>query len=600
VYYKQSAANDALSTPEIVILQSDGVTPYTSTFAAGDIKLSKGGGAYANIHCTPAHLEDGVWKIPLDATDKDTIGTLILKVKKTGVQTTIVHLGSVVAWDPADGAGLGLTNLNATVSSRATQTSVDTIAGYVDTEVAAIKAKTDQLLFSSAGNLRAAMNEVNSENAAASTTVPKRLTAAGEFKVMDSTGAAIATAASITTLSSDAASGLASLQADTDDIQSKIGTPAGASVSADIATTNGRLTSARAGYLDNLNVGGNVASSAEATAIQNNTRCVRVVPDLIAIPDSSTRTYRIELLLYDEVGNMEAPDSAPTIALVNQAGTDRSSRLDSTTMALVSAGRYRAIYTSTAGDTEEQLVWAFSVAEDGATRIYGNTSEVGVAAAATSGGGGSPGAGIGQYRYIENGSILVFDFFVQKMLVDSTETDPKVGKTGLVEANFTVKAALGGASSFSTIADGSHSIIELGGGFYRLTAGATTSYTDSDGEALVAVYTVTDLSDGAEDGLVWVERYKVGQVPATLPDDADAIGAAALEAIGDAVWSTVLEGSATAGDLVRALVSGMFGKVLSFLSGTLVFKGWIDTAKTRATVTTDSTGRLTSTPGDLT
>lgn len=36
-------------------------------------------------------------------------------------------------------------NLDATVSSRATQTSVDTVAGYVDTEVAAIKAKTDNL-----------------------------------------------------------------------------------------------------------------------------------------------------------------------------------------------------------------------------------------------------------------------------------------------------------------------------------------------------------------------------------------------------------------------------------------------------------------------
>lgn len=34
-------------------------------------------------------------------------------------------------------------NVNATISSRATQTSVDTVAGYIDTEVAAIKAKTD-------------------------------------------------------------------------------------------------------------------------------------------------------------------------------------------------------------------------------------------------------------------------------------------------------------------------------------------------------------------------------------------------------------------------------------------------------------------------
>jgi hypothetical protein len=106
-----------------------------------------------------------------------------------------VYIGSVVAWDPADGAGLGLTNLNATVSSRSTQTSVDTVAGYIDTEVAApSRPRRDQLPVLGGRQPPAAMNEVNSENAAASTTVPKRLTAAGEFKVMDSTGAAIATA----------------------------------------------------------------------------------------------------------------------------------------------------------------------------------------------------------------------------------------------------------------------------------------------------------------------------------------------------------------------------------------------------------------------
>jgi hypothetical protein len=143
---------------------------------------------------------------------------------------------------------------------------------------------------------------------------------------------------------------------------------------AGVTTLLARLTSARGGYLDNLNVGGNVASSAEVTSIQNNTRIVRVVPDDIELPAAGTRTYRIELFLYDAVGNMEAPDSAPTIALVNQAGTDRSSRLDSTTMTLVETGRYRAVYASTAGDAKEQLVWAFSVVEGGATRKYGNTS----------------------------------------------------------------------------------------------------------------------------------------------------------------------------------------------------------------------------------
>lgn len=144
--------------------------------------------------------------------------------------------------------------------------------------------------------------------------------------------------------------------------------------SAGVTTLLARLTGSRAGYMDNLNVGGLVASSSEVTSVQNNTRCVRVVPDVIERPDSGTVEYRVELFLYDVVGNMEAPDSAPTITLVNQAGTDRSARLDSTTMALVETGRYRAIYTASSSDSLEQLVWAFSVVEGGNTRKYGNGS----------------------------------------------------------------------------------------------------------------------------------------------------------------------------------------------------------------------------------
>lgn len=139
-------------------------------------------------------------------------------------------------------------------------------------------------------------------------------------------------------------------------------------------TLRDRLTLARAGYLDNLNIGGNVASSAEATSIQNNTRVVRVVPSVIERPDSGTTPYRVELFVYDASGNMEAPDSAPTIELVDQGGTDLSSRLDSATMTLVETGRYRATYTASDSDDIEQLVWTFSVVEGGNTRKYGNGS----------------------------------------------------------------------------------------------------------------------------------------------------------------------------------------------------------------------------------
>src|SRR3989304_77936 len=66
------------------------------------------------------------------------------------------------------------------------------------------------------------------------------------------------------------AAALATVQADTDDLQTKIGTPTGVSVAADIADIEskvddreGRLTTLRAGYLDNLSAG---AVALEATA----------------------------------------------------------------------------------------------------------------------------------------------------------------------------------------------------------------------------------------------------------------------------------------------------------------------------------------------
>jgi hypothetical protein len=46
-------------------------------------------------------------------------------------------------------------NVNATISSRASQTSLDTLDDYVDTEVAAIKTKTDQLTFTVANQVDA-------------------------------------------------------------------------------------------------------------------------------------------------------------------------------------------------------------------------------------------------------------------------------------------------------------------------------------------------------------------------------------------------------------------------------------------------------------
>lgn len=117
-----------------------------------------------------------------------------------------------------------------------------------------------------------------------------------------------------------------------------------------------------------------LATAAQISSLQVNTRANIQVPIEIEIPDASTQVWKIRLFLFDADGNMEAPDSTPTIALTNAAGTDRSSRLSSATV--LSTGAYSWDYTATAGDAEEQLVWIFTVVEGGLTRIYPATSYV--------------------------------------------------------------------------------------------------------------------------------------------------------------------------------------------------------------------------------
>lgn len=147
-------------------------------------------------------------------------------------------------------------------------------------------------------------------------------------------------------------------------------------IDTDVNSLLSRLTALRAGYLDNLNIGGIVASQADALSIQNNTKAVRSVPTIIERPDNGTLALRIELLLYDSVGNMEVPDSVPSLDVANQSGTSRNDHLDSTSMQLMSTGRYRAIYTVQTADVLENLYFTFSVTEGGATRQYQNVSTV--------------------------------------------------------------------------------------------------------------------------------------------------------------------------------------------------------------------------------
>jgi hypothetical protein len=95
---------------------------------------------------TAAEIADAVWDE--DATGHQTQGTFGQAIGDPGADTDTIF-------------ALVNTNLNATVSSRASQTSLDTVDDFLDTEVAAIKAKTDQLTFTVANVVDANIQRIN-------------------------------------------------------------------------------------------------------------------------------------------------------------------------------------------------------------------------------------------------------------------------------------------------------------------------------------------------------------------------------------------------------------------------------------------------------
>lgn len=90
---------------------------YTSTLSGADLMVSKAGGAEASSAGTATHIATGLFKYVATAGEVDTLGELSLRVAKATLHNT-VRVVDVVAFDPYDAASAGLTNLDATVSSR--------------------------------------------------------------------------------------------------------------------------------------------------------------------------------------------------------------------------------------------------------------------------------------------------------------------------------------------------------------------------------------------------------------------------------------------------------------------------------------------------
>lgn len=129
----------------------------TTVYVLGD------GGTQASGGGTVAHEGQGCWSYVPTQAETNYNHVAFTFVNSTAISQTVQVYP--VSYDPTDAAGLGLSRLDAAITSRASQASLDTVDDFLDTEVAAIKAKTDNLPSdpADASDIAGAFTTVNSK-----------------------------------------------------------------------------------------------------------------------------------------------------------------------------------------------------------------------------------------------------------------------------------------------------------------------------------------------------------------------------------------------------------------------------------------------------
>lgn len=126
------------------------------TIASGDFKVSKDGGAFANLTTLPSAnpASGAAIMIDLSGTEMTADNVVVQCIDASGAEwcDQLINLQPTVSQ---------LDDLATAANLATLTTDVATVAGYVDTEVAAIKAKTDQLVFTKTNELDVNIQSVN-------------------------------------------------------------------------------------------------------------------------------------------------------------------------------------------------------------------------------------------------------------------------------------------------------------------------------------------------------------------------------------------------------------------------------------------------------
>ena len=121
----------------LLVQSADHISPATGKTPT--VTLSKNGGAFASPAGAVSEIGSGWYKVAGNATDANTLGPLALHATASGADPSDDRF-DVVAFDPQSATNLGLTNLDATVSTRLPTSSY---TAPDNSDIMAIKAKTD-------------------------------------------------------------------------------------------------------------------------------------------------------------------------------------------------------------------------------------------------------------------------------------------------------------------------------------------------------------------------------------------------------------------------------------------------------------------------
>lgn len=124
---KQSSAVQHLVF--LMIDSSDHLTGKTGL--SPTVTLSKNGSAFTAPTGAVSEIANGWYKVAANTNDTDTLGPLVLHAEASGGGTDPVDmLIEVVAYDPQDATGMGLTRLDVSVSSRSSHDAA-AVAGLI-------------------------------------------------------------------------------------------------------------------------------------------------------------------------------------------------------------------------------------------------------------------------------------------------------------------------------------------------------------------------------------------------------------------------------------------------------------------------------------